>query len=180
MAKQLKLGTDVINLTESLNIAGDKNIEINADGKKYYATLWEKGKSVTNANSVGLVKIGTNKYGILTKQVRGQQEIHEFAPVFNGSTTQERKTIFLPKGRYDLYFKTYVGIGGSDSTTFNVLDDQGEFVTVIVDLERGIKATFTVIGNNSRITQDKRFDGNPQYISVNFVLSEQSGGDTDD
>lgn len=98
MAKQLILGTDRIDLTESLNVAGDKNIEIKADGKKYYATLWEKGKSVTNAISIGFVKIGTNKYGILTSQVRGQQELHEFFPVFNGSTTQERKTLFLPKG----------------------------------------------------------------------------------
>ena len=70
MAKQLILGTDVIQLTESLNVAGDKNIEIKADGKKYYATLWEKGKSVFNAISIGLVKIGTNKYGILTSPVR--------------------------------------------------------------------------------------------------------------
>lgn len=44
MAKRLILGTNVIQLTESLNVAGDKNIEIKADGKKYYATLWEKGK----------------------------------------------------------------------------------------------------------------------------------------
>ena len=180
MAKQLKLGTEVVNLTESLNIAGDKNIEIDADGKKYYATLWEKDKSVTNANSVGFVKIGTNKYGILTNQVRDQQEIHYFAPAFSGSTTQERKTIFLPKGRYDLSFQTYVGSGGTDKTTFNVSDNEGEFVTIIVDLERGVKATFTVIGNNSRISQDKSFDRNTPYISVNFFLSEQSGGDTDD
>lgn len=78
MAKRLIFGTDVIQLTESLNVAGDKNIEIKADGKKYYATLWEKGKSVVNAISIGLVKIGTNKYGILTSPVRGQQESHEF------------------------------------------------------------------------------------------------------
>ena len=90
MAKQLILGTDVIQLTESLNVAGDKNIEIKADGKKYYATLWEKGKSVANAISIGLVKIGTNKYGILTSPVRGRQESHEFFPSFTGGTTQER------------------------------------------------------------------------------------------
>lgn len=177
MAKQLILGTDRIDLTESLNVAGDKNIEIKADGKKYYATLWEKGKSVTNAISIGFVKIGTNKYGILTSPVRGQQELHEFFPVFNGSTTQERKTLFLPKGSYDLFLGTYVGRGGSDRATFNVSDNQGEFVTVIVDLERNVKATFTVIGNNSRITRDKSFDGNPQYISVSFVLSERDEGD---
>lgn len=177
MAKQLILGTDRIDLTESLNVAGDKNIEIKADGKKYYATLWEKGKSVVNAISIGLVKIGTNKYGILTSPVRGQQELHQFFPVFNGSTTQERKTLFLPKGSYDLFLGTYVGRGGSDRATFNVSDNQGEFVTVIVDLERNVKATFTVIGNNSRITRDKSFDGNLQYISVSFVLSERDEGD---
>lgn len=177
MAKQLILGTDRINLTESLNVAGDKNIEIKADGKKYYATLWEKGKSVVNAISIGLVKIGTNKYGILTSPVRGQQELHQFFPVFNGSTTQERKTLFLPKGSYDLFLGTYVGRGGSDRATFNVSDNQGEFVTVIVDLERNVKAMFTVIGNNSRITRDKSFDGNLQYISVSFVLSERDEGD---
>lgn len=177
MAKQLILGTDRINLTESLNVAGDKNIEIKADGKKYYATLWGKGKSVVNAISIGLVKIGTNKYGILTSPVRGQQELHEFFPVFNGSTTQERKTLFLPKGSYDLFLGTYVGRGGSDRATFNVSDNQGEFVTVIVDLERNVKATFTVIGNNSRITRDKSFDGMTQYISVSFVLSERDEGD---
>ena len=163
MAKQLILGTDVIQLTESLNVAGDKNIEIKADGKKYYATLWEKGKSVANAISIGLVKIGTNKYGILTSPVRGRQESHEFFPSFAGGTTQERKTLFLPKG--------------SDRATFNVSDNQGEFVTVIVDLERNVKATFTVIGNNSRITRDKSFDGMTQYISVSFVLSERNEGD---
>lgn len=177
MAKQLILGTDRIDLTESLNVAGDKNIEIKADGKKYYATLWEKGKSVVNAISIGLVKIGTNKYGILTSPVRGQQELHQFFPIFNGSTTQERKTLFLPKGSYDLFLGTYVGRGGSDRATFNVSDNQGEFVTVIVDLERNVKATFTVIGNNSRITRDKSFDGNLQYISVSFVLSERDEGD---
>lgn len=177
MAKQLILGTDRIDLTESLNVAGDKNIEIKADGKKYYATLWEKGKSVVNAISIGLVKIGTNKYGILTSPVRGQQELHEFFPVFNGSTTQERKTLFLPKGSYDLFLGTYVGRGGSDRATFNVSDNQGEFVTVIVDLERNVKATFTAIGNNSRITRDKSFDGNPPNISVRFVLSERDEGD---
>lgn len=177
MAKRLILGTDVIQLTESLNVAGDKNIEIKADGKKYYATLWEKGKSVVNAVSMGLVKIGTNKYGILTSPVRGQQETHEFFPNFNGSTTQERKTLFLPKGSYDLFLGTYVGRGGSDRATFNVSDNQGEFVTVIVDLERNVKATFTVIGNNSRITRDKSFDGATQYISVSFVLSERDEGD---
>lgn len=177
MAKQLILGTDRIDLTESLNVAGDKNIEIKADGKKYYATLWEKGKSVVNAISIGLVKIGTNKYGILTSPVRGQQEFHEFFPVFNGGTTQERKTLFLPKGSYDLFLGTYVGRGGSDRATFNVSDNQGEFVTVIVDLERNVKATFTVIGNNSRITRDKSFDGNPPNISIRFVLSERDEGD---
>jgi hypothetical protein len=177
MAKQLILGTDRIDLTESLNVAGDKNIEIKADGKKYYATLWEKGKSVVNAISIGLVKIGTNKYGILTSPVRGQQEFHEFFPVFNGSTTQERKTLFLPKGSYDLFLGTYVGRGGSDRATFNVSDNQGEFVTVIVDLERNVKATFTVIGNNSRIIRDKSFDGNPPNISLRFVLSEIDEGD---
>lgn len=177
MAKRLILGTDVIQLTESLNVAGDKNIEIKADGKKYYATLWEKGKSVVNAASIGLVKIGTNKYGILTSPVRGQQESHEFFPNFNGSTTQERKTLFLPKGSYDLFLGTYIGRGGSDRATFNVSDNQGEFVTVIVDLERNVKATFTVIGNNSRITRDKSFDGATQYISVSFVLSERNEGD---
>lgn len=177
MAKRLILGTNVIQLTESLNVAGDKNIEIKADGKKYYATLWEKGKSVVNAASIGLVKIGTNKYGILTSPVRGQQESHEFFPNFNGSTTQERKTLFLPKGSYDLFLGTYVGRGGSDRATFNVSDNQGEFVTVIVDLERNVKATFTVIGNNSRITRDKSFDGMTQYISVSFVLSEIDEGD---
>lgn len=177
MAKQLILGTDRIDLTESLNVAGDKNIEIKADGKKYYATLWEKGKSVVNAISIGLVKIGTNKYGILTSPVRGQQEFHEFFPVFNGGTTQERKTLFLPKGSYDLFLGTYVGRGGSDRATFNVSDNQGEFVTVIVDLERNVKAMFTVIGNNSRITRDKSFDGNPPNISVRFVLSERDEGD---
>ena len=158
-------------------MAGDKNIEIKADGKKYYATLWEKGKSVTNAISIGFVKIGTNKYGILTSPVRGQQELHEFFPVFNGGTTQERKTLFLPKGSYDLFLGTYVGRGGSDRATFNVSDNQGEFVTVIVDLERNVKATFTVIGNNSRITRDKSFDGNPPNISVSFRLSERDKGD---
>ena len=177
MAKQLILGTDRIDLTESLNVAGDKNIEIKADGKKYYATLGEKGKSVVNAISIGLVKIGTNKYGILTSPVRGQQELHKFFPIFNGSTTQERKTLFLPKGSYDLFLGTYVGRGGSDRATFNVSDNQGEFVTVIVDLERNVKATFTVIGNNSRITRDKSFDGNPPNISVSFVLSERDEGD---
>lgn len=177
MAKRLILGTDVIQLTESLNVAGDKNIEIKADGKKYYATLWEKGKSVVNAASIGLVKIGTNKYGILTSPVRGQQESHEFFPNFNGSTTQERKTLFLPKGSYDLFLGTYVGRGGSDRATFNVSDNQGEFVTVIVDLERNVKATFTVIGNNSRITRDKSFDGATPYISVSFVLSERDEED---
>lgn len=177
MAKQLILGTDRIDLTESLNVAGDKNIEIKADGKKYYATLWEKGKSVVNAISIGLVKIGTSKYGILTSPVRGQQESHEFFPSFTGSTTQERKTLFLPKGSYDLFLGTYVGRGGSDRATFNVSDNQGEFVTVIVDLERNVKATFTVIGNNSRITRDKSFDGATQYISVSFVLSERNEGD---
>jgi hypothetical protein len=177
MAKQLILGTDRIDLTESLNVAGDKNIEIKADGKKYYATLWEKGKSVVNAISIGLVKIGTNKYGILTSPVRGQQELHQFFPVFNGGTTQERKTLFLPKGSYDLFLGTYVGRGGSDRATFNVSDNQGEFVTVIVDLERNVKAMFTVIGNNSRITRDKSFDGNPPNISVSFVLSERDEGD---
>ena len=177
MAKRLILGTDVIQLTESLNVAGDKNIEIKADGKKYYATLLEKGKSVVNAASIGLVKIGTNKYGILTSPVRGQQESHEFFPNFNGSTTQERKTLFLPKGSYDLFLGTYVGRGGSDRATFNVSENQGEFVTVIVDLERNVKATFTVIGNNSRITRDKSFDGMTQYISVSFVLSERDEGD---
>ena len=177
MAKRLILGTDVIQLTESLNVAGDKNIEIKADGKKYYATLCEKGKSVVNAASLGLVKIGTNKYGILTSPVRGQQESHEFFPRFTGGTTQERKTLFLPKGSYDLFLGTYVGRGGSDRATFNVSDNQGEFVTVIVDLERNVKATFTVIGNNSRITRDKSFDGMTQYISVSFVLSERDEGD---
>ena len=177
MAKQLILGTDRIDLTESLNVAGDKNIEIKADGKKYYATLWEKGKSVVIAISIGLVKIGTNKYGILTSPVRGQQELHEFFPVFNGSTTQERKTLFLPKGSYDLFLGTYVGRGGSDRATFNVSDNQGEFVTVIIDLERNVKATFTIIGNNSRITRDKSFDRNPPNISVSFVLSERDKGD---
>lgn len=98
MAKRLILGTNVIQLTESLNVAGDKNIEIKADGKKYYATLWEKGKSVVSAASIGLVKIGTNKYGILTYPVRGQQESHEFFPSFTGGTTQERKTLFCQKG----------------------------------------------------------------------------------
>lgn len=177
MAKQLKLGTDAIQLTESLNVAGDKNIEIKADGKKYYATLWEKGKSVVNAASLGFVKIGTNKYGILTRPARGEQEPHEFFPIFNGSTTQERKTLFLPKGSYDLFLGTYIGRGGSDRATFNVSDNQGEFVTVIVDLERNVKATFTVIGNNSRITRDKSFDGATQYISVSFLLSERNEGD---
>lgn len=177
MAKRLILGTDVIQLTESLNVAGDKNIEIKADGKKYYATLWEKGKSVTNAISIGLVKIGTNKYGILTSPVRGQQESHEFFSSFTGGTTQERKTLFLPKGSYDLFLGTYIGRGGSDRATFNVSDNQGEFVTVIVDLERNVKATFTVIGNNSRITRDKSFDGATPYISVSFVLSERDEGD---
>lgn len=177
MAKQLKLGTDAIQLTESLNVAGDKNIEIKADGKKYYATLWEKGKSVVNAANIGLVKIGNNKYGILTRPARGEQEPHEFFPNFNGSTTQERKTLFLPKGSYDLFLGTYIGRGGSDRATFNVSDNQGEFVTVIVDLERNVKATFTVIGNNSRITRDKSFDGAKQYISVSFVLSERDEGD---
>lgn len=177
MAKRLILGTTAIDLTESLNVAGDKNIEIKADGKKYYATLWEKGKSVVNAASIGFVKIGTNKYGILTSPVRGQQESHEFFPNFNGSTTQERKTLFLPKGSYDLFLGTYIGRGGSDRATFNVSDNQGEFVTVIVDLERNVKATFTVIGNNSRITRDKSFDGATQYISVSFVLSERDEGD---
>ena len=177
MAKQLILGTDRIDLTESLNVAGDKNIEIKADGKKYYATLWEKGKSVVNAISIGLVKIGTNKYGILTSPVRGQQESHEFFPSFTGGKTQERKTLFLPKGSYDLFLGTYVGSGGSDRATFNVSDNQGEFVTVIVDLERHAKATFTVIGNNSRITRDKSLDGMTQYISVSFVLSERDEGD---
>lgn len=177
MAKRLILGTGVIQLTESLNVAGDKNIEIKADGKKYYATLWEKGKSVVNAASIGLVKIGTNKYGILTSPVRGQQESHEFFPSFTGGTTQERKTLFLPKGSYDLFLGTYIGRGGSDRETFNVSDNQGEFVTVIVDLERNVKATFTVIGNNSRITRDKSFDGATPYISVSFVLSERDEGD---
>lgn len=177
MAKRLILGTNVIQLTESLNVAGDKNIEIKADGKKYYATLWEKGKSVVSAASIGLVKIGTNKYGILTYPVRGQQESHDFLPVFTGGTTQERKTLFLPKGSYDLFLGTYVGRGGSDRATFNVSDNQGEFVTVIVDLERNVKATFTVIGNNSRITRDKSFDGMTPYISVSFVLSERDEGD---
>lgn len=177
MAKRLILGTTAIDLTESLNVAGDKNIEIKADGKTYYATLWEKDKRVVNAASIGFVKIGTNKYGILTRPARGEQEPHEFFPSFNGSTTQERKTIFLPKGKYDLFFATYIGRGGSDRTTFNVLDDQGEFVTLIVDLERGVKATFTVIGNNSRIARDKSFDGAPPNISVGFVLSERSEGD---
>lgn len=177
MAKQLILGTDVIQLTESLNVAGDKNIEIKADGKKYYATLWEKGKSVVNAASIGLVKIGTNKYGILTSPVRWQQESHEFFPSFTGGTTQERKTLFLQKGSYDLFLGTYIGRGGSDRATFNVSDNQGEFVTVIVDLERNVKATFTVIGNNSRITRDKSFDGATPYISVSFVLSERDEGD---
>lgn len=177
MAKQLKLGTTVIDLTESLNVAGDKNIEIDADGKKYYATLWEKNKTVKNAANIGLVKIGTDKYGILTRPARGEQEPHEFFPSFNGSTTQERKTIFLPKGKYDLFLGTYIGRGGSDKTTFNILDNQGEFVTVIVDLERGVKATFTVIGNNSRMTRDKSFDGGYPHISVVFKLSEQSEGD---
>lgn len=177
MVKRLILGTNVIELTESLNVAGDKNIEIDADGKKYYATLWEKGKSVINTASVGLVKIGTNKYGILSLQLRGEQEVHNFFPSFAGSTTQERKTMFLPKGKYDAFFGTYIGRGGSDRTTFNVLDNQGELVTVIVDLERGVKATFTVIGNNSRITRDKSFDGNTPYISVGFQLSEQDEGD---
>lgn len=177
MAKRLIFGTNVIQLTESLNVAGDKNIEIKADGKKYYATLWEKGKSVVSAASIGVVKIGTNKYGILTYPVRGQQETHEFFPSFTGSTTQERKTLFLPKGSYDLFLGTYVGRGGRDRATFNVSDNQGEFVTVIVDLERNVKATFTVIGNNSRITRDKSFDGMTQYISVSFVLSERDEGD---
>lgn len=36
---------------------------------------------------------------------------------------------------------------------------------------------FTVIGNNSRITRDKSFDGNPPNISVSFVLSERDEGD---
>ena len=177
MAKQLILGTDRIDLTESLNVAGDKNIEIKADGKKYYATLWEKGKSVVNAISIGLVKIGTSKYGILTSPVRGRQEPHDFLPIFSNGSTQERKTLFLPKGSYDLFFGTYIGRGGSDRATFNVLDNQGEFVTVIVDLERNVKATFTVIGNNSRITRDKSFDGITPYISVNFVLSERNEED---
>lgn len=177
MAKRLILGTTAIDLTESLNVAGDKNIEIKADGKKYYATLWEKGKRVVDAASIGLVKIGTNKYGILTSPVRGRQEPHEFFPSFTGGTTQERKTLFLPKGSYDLFLGTYVGRGGSDRATFNVSDNQGEFVTVIVDLERNVKATFTVIGNNSRITRDKSFDGATQYISVSFVLSERDEGD---
>lgn len=177
MAKQLKLGNYVINLTESLNVAGDKNIEIKADGKKYYATLWDKDKSVVGASSVGLVKIGTNKYGILTSQVRERQEPHDFLPIFSNGSTQERKTLFLPKGSYNVFLQTYVGSGGIDKATFNILDNQGEFVTVIVDLERGVKATFTVIGNNSRITRDKSFDGNTPYISVGFELSEQSEGD---
>lgn len=177
MAKRLILGTDVIQLTESLNVAGDKNIEIKADGKKYYATLWEKNKTIKNAANIGLVKIGTNKYGILTSPVRGQQESYEFFPSFTGGTTQERKTLFLPKGSYDLFLGTYVGRGGSDRATFNVSDNQGEFVTVIVNLERNVKATFTVIGNNSRITRDKSFDGMTQYISVSFVLSERDEGD---
>lgn len=177
MAKQLKLGNYVINLTESLNVAGDKNIEIDADGKKYYATLWDKNKSISMADNVGLVKIGTNKYGILTSQVRGRQESHDFLPIFSNGSTQERKTLFLPKGSYNVFLQTYVGSGGVDEATFNVLDNQGEFVTVIVDLERGVKATFTVIGNNSRITRDKSFDRNTAYISVAFELSEQSEGD---
>lgn len=177
MAKRLILGTTAIDLTESLNVAGDKNIEIKADGKTYYATLWDKDKSVVGASNVGLVKIGANKYGILTSPVRGRQELHQFLPIFNGGSTQERKTIFLPKGKYDLFLGTYIGRGGTDTTTFNVLDDQGEFVTIIVDLERGVKATFTVIGNNSRMTRDKSFDGATPYISVNFVLSERSEGD---
>ena len=177
MVKRLILGTNVIELTESLNVAGDKNIEIDADGEKYYATLWEKNKSISMADNVGLVKIGTNKYGILTSQVRGRQEPHDFLPIFSNGSTQERKTLFLPKGSYNVFLQTYVGIGGIDKATFNVLDNQGEFVTVIVDLERGVKATFTVIGNNSRITRDKSFDGNTAYISVGFELSEQSEGD---
>lgn len=177
MAKRLILGTTAIDLTESLNVAGDKNIEIKADGKKYYATLWEKNKTIKNAANIGLVKIGNNKYGILTRPARGEQEPHEFFPNFNGSTTQERKTLFLPKGSYDLFLGTYIGRGGSDRATFNVSDNQGEFVTVIVDLERNVKATFTVIGNNSRITRDKSFDGATQYISVSFVLSERDEGD---
>lgn len=177
MAKQLKLGNYVINLTESLNVAGDKNIEIDADGKKYYATLWEKNKSISMADNVGLVKIGTNKYGILTSQVRGRQEPHDFLPIFSNGSTQERKTLFLPKGSYNVFLQTYVGSGGIDKATFNVLDNQGEFVTVIVDLERGVKATFTVIGNNSRMTRDKSFDGGYPHISVVFKLSEQSEGD---
>lgn len=177
MAKRLILGTTAIDLTESLNVAGDKNIEIKADGKTYYATLWEKDKKVVNAASIGFVKIGTNKYGILTSQVRGRQEPHDFLPIFSNGSTQERKTLFLPKGSYNVFLQTYVGSGGIDKATFNVLDNQGEFVTVIVDLERGVKATFTVIGNNSRITRDKSFDGNTAYISVGFELSEQSEGD---
>lgn len=177
MAKQLKLGNYIINLTESLNVAGDKNIEIDADGEKYYATLWEKNKSISMADNVGLVKIGTNKYGILTSQVRGRQEPHDFLPIFSNGSTQERKTLFLPKGSYNVFLQTYVGSGGIDKATFNVLDNQGEFVTVIVDLERGVKATFTVIGNNSRIARDKSFDGNTPYISVVFELSEQDEGD---
>lgn len=177
MAKQLKLGNYVINLTESLNVAGDKNIEIDADGEKYYATLWEKNKSISMADNVGLVKIGTNKYGILTSQVRGRQEPHDFLPIFSNGSTQERKTLFFPKGSYSVFLQTYVGSGGIDTATFNVLDNQGEFVTVIVDLERNVKATFTVIGNNSRITRDKSFDGNQPYISVGLELSEQSEGD---
>ena len=83
----------------------------------------------------------------------------------------------MPKGSYDLFLGTYVGRGGSDRATFNVSDNQGEFVTVIVDLERNVKATFTVIGNNSRITRDKSFDGATPYISVSFVLSERDEGD---
>ena len=76
-----------------------------------------------------------------------------------------------------LFLGTYIGRGGSDRATFNVSDNQGEFVTVIVDLERNVKATFTVIGNNSRITRDKSFDGITPYISVSFVLSERDEGD---
>ena len=177
MAKRLILGTTAIDLTESLNVAGDKNIEIKADGKTYYATLWEKDKRVVNAASIGFVKIGTNKYGILTRPARGEQEPHDFLPIFSNGSTQERKTLFLPKGSYNVFSQTYVGSGGIDKATFNVLDNQGEFVTVIVDLERGVKATFTVIGNNSRITRDKSFDGNQPYISVAFELSEQSEED---
>lgn len=44
MAKQLILGTDVIQLTESLNVAGDKNIEIKADGKNIMLRYGRKAK----------------------------------------------------------------------------------------------------------------------------------------